>query len=85
MSMSTARTVLISGASSGLGRATAQALVRIGANVLVHARTKERAAAVAHELAGVPVWADLGSADGVRGLGIRCSPTPSSLNRCSTG
>jgi len=60
--------VLISGASSGLGRATAQALARTGARVLVHARTKQRAVAVAHELAGVPVWADLGSVAGVRGL-----------------
>src|ERR1043165_6005545 len=60
-----ARTVLISSASSGLGRATAQALARTGARVLVHARTKQRAVAVAHELAGVPVWADLGSVAGV--------------------
>jgi NAD(P)-dependent dehydrogenase (short-subunit alcohol dehydrogenase family) len=61
-------TVLITGASGGLGRATAQAVGRIGARVLVHARTEERAAAAAEELAGVPVWGDLGSVAGVRGL-----------------
>lgn len=60
--------VLVTGASSGLGRATAQALARAGARVLVHARTRERAEAVARELGGVPVWADLGSVDGVLGL-----------------
>jgi NAD(P)-dependent dehydrogenase (short-subunit alcohol dehydrogenase family) len=68
MSMAPARNVLISGASSGLGQATAQALARTGAKILVHARTKERAATAARELAGEPVWADLGSVDGVRGL-----------------
>ena len=60
--------MLISGASSGLGRAAAQALSRTGARVLVHARTEERAAVAAHELGGTAVWADLGSVDGVRGL-----------------
>jgi NAD(P)-dependent dehydrogenase (short-subunit alcohol dehydrogenase family) len=68
MPPSSARTVLVTGASGGLGRATAQALSRTGARVLVHARTEARAVAAAHELAGVPVWADLGSVDGVRGL-----------------
>jgi NAD(P)-dependent dehydrogenase (short-subunit alcohol dehydrogenase family) len=61
-------TVLISGASGGLGRATALALARTGARVLVHARTEQRAVAAAHEVAGVAVWADLGSVDGIRGL-----------------
>ena len=36
--------------------------------MLVHARTEARAVAAADDLAGVPVWADLGSVDGVRGL-----------------
>jgi NAD(P)-dependent dehydrogenase (short-subunit alcohol dehydrogenase family) len=66
MTTSPARTVLITGASSGLGRATAQALGRTGARVLVHARTEQRAIAAAEDLGGVPVWADLGSVKGVR-------------------
>ncbi len=60
--------VLITGASGGLGLATARALAATGVTVLVHGRTEERAAAAARELGGVPVWADLGSVDGVRGL-----------------
>ena len=60
--------MLVTGSSSGLGRATAHALGQIGARVLVHARTEARAMVAAHELAGVPVWADLGSVAGVRSL-----------------
>ncbi|MFC4999596.1 SDR family NAD(P)-dependent oxidoreductase [Dactylosporangium cerinum] len=66
--MSSATTVLVSGASGGLGRATAQALAGAGARVLVHARTEERAVAAARDLRGVPVWADLGSVAGVCAL-----------------
>jgi NAD(P)-dependent dehydrogenase (short-subunit alcohol dehydrogenase family) len=68
MSTSAARTVLVTGASGGLGRATAQALARAGDRVLVHARTEERAVAAALEVGGVPVWADLGSVGGVQQL-----------------
>jgi NAD(P)-dependent dehydrogenase (short-subunit alcohol dehydrogenase family) len=68
MSTSSEKTVLISGASAGLGRATAQALIQAGARVLVHVRTEARAVAAAHELGGVPVWGDLGTVSGVRGL-----------------
>jgi NAD(P)-dependent dehydrogenase (short-subunit alcohol dehydrogenase family) len=68
MSTSSATTALVSGASAGLGRATAAALARTGARVLVHARTEERAVAAARELHGVPVWADLSSVAGVRQL-----------------
>lgn len=67
------RTVLVTGASSGIGLATAAALGRRGATVLVHARTPARAAATVSELARgggrfVPVAADLGSLAGVRAL-----------------
>jgi NAD(P)-dependent dehydrogenase (short-subunit alcohol dehydrogenase family) len=68
MPMSSATTVLVSGASGGLGEATARALADAGARVLVHARTEERAVAAARDLRGVPVWADLGSLAGVRAL-----------------
>lgn len=42
--------VLITGATDGLGRATAPDLARKGANVLVHARNVERCGAVLHEI-----------------------------------
>jgi NAD(P)-dependent dehydrogenase (short-subunit alcohol dehydrogenase family) len=68
MAKSSEPTVLVTGASSGLGKATAQALARSGARVLVHARTEEGAVTAARAVHGVPVWADLGSVDGARGL-----------------
>jgi len=42
--------VLVTGASSGIGRATALAFGQAGARVAVAARRKERLAAVASEL-----------------------------------
>lgn len=46
------RVVLITGASRGLGRATAQRFLDEGAHVAVHVRDAERAAAVVRELGG---------------------------------
>lgn len=40
--MSTARTVLVSGATDGLGRAVAERLARDGATVLLHGRDRDR-------------------------------------------
>jgi NAD(P)-dependent dehydrogenase (short-subunit alcohol dehydrogenase family) len=46
----TGRTVLVTGATSGVGRETALALARLGARVLVHGRDREAGRAVATEL-----------------------------------
>jgi NAD(P)-dependent dehydrogenase (short-subunit alcohol dehydrogenase family) len=67
------RTVLVTGASSGIGRATASALVGAGALVLAHARDHARATTLAAQLEAnggrvVPVSGDLGSLQGVRAL-----------------
>jgi NAD(P)-dependent dehydrogenase (short-subunit alcohol dehydrogenase family) len=67
------RTVLVTGATSGIGRETALALGRLGARVLVHGRDRERGAAVADALAAVGAdaafhRADFASLDAVRGL-----------------
>jgi NADP-dependent 3-hydroxy acid dehydrogenase YdfG len=61
---------LVTGASSGLGRATAAALARVGAGVALLARSSGELAAVAEELRregrrALPVACDLADADGL--------------------
>jgi 3-oxoacyl-[acyl-carrier protein] reductase len=58
------KTFVVGGASKGLGRAVADALVTEGARVLVVARQPEKAAAELGELA-VPCVADLGTEEGI--------------------
>lgn len=61
--------VLVTGASAGLGRATAEALIRDGHEVVVHARSSGRPLESAlREGAGGTVFADLGAASQVAGL-----------------
>ena len=54
------KTALVTGATDGIGRATARALAARGLRVLVHGRTAEKAAAAAGEIPGAtPVAGDL--------------------------
>lgn len=54
------KTALVTGATDGIGRATAHALAARGLRVLVHGRTAEKAAAAARGIPGaVPVAGDL--------------------------
>ncbi|MFB6167481.1 MAG: SDR family NAD(P)-dependent oxidoreductase [Haloferacaceae archaeon] len=67
------RTVLVTGATSGIGRETALALGRLGAEVLVHGRNREAGEDVARKLdasagAGAFRAADLADLDAVEGL-----------------
>ena len=64
----TGRTAIVTGASSGMGRATAVALARAGAAVVIHARRKDRLDEVAGKIAddGGKVLAVAGDA-GVQG------------------
>jgi NAD(P)-dependent dehydrogenase (short-subunit alcohol dehydrogenase family) len=63
------RTVLVTGATDGLGRAVAGDLVARGARVLVHGRDRERAENVAHAIGAGGVYvADLASLAEVRRL-----------------
>ncbi|WP_354697924.1 3-oxoacyl-[acyl-carrier-protein] reductase FabG [Paraconexibacter sp. AEG42_29] len=73
--MSSPRTVLVSGSTSGIGEAIATAFARDGATVIVNGRDPDRTdAAVARiqEQVGrcelIPVAADLGTADGAQEL-----------------
>ncbi|MFC3996938.1 SDR family NAD(P)-dependent oxidoreductase [Nocardiopsis sediminis] len=56
-------TVLITGATDGLGRHTANRLAALGAHVIVHGRNPERAARVAEEIAAAGGSADVVLAD----------------------
>ncbi|HEU4947639.1 MAG TPA: SDR family NAD(P)-dependent oxidoreductase [Kribbella sp.] len=51
--------VLVTGASSGIGRATAIRLAEAGAHVLVHGRDAARVKEVAAQVRGVPLVSDL--------------------------
>jgi hypothetical protein len=67
------RTVLVTGATSGIGRETALALGRLGAEVLVHGRNREAGAEVVRELdasagSGAFHAADLADLDAVERL-----------------
>jgi NAD(P)-dependent dehydrogenase (short-subunit alcohol dehydrogenase family) len=69
------RTVLVTGASAGIGRATALQLADMGAHVLLASRNRERGeaarAAIAERVPGAAtdlLVADLASLDGVRSL-----------------
>ncbi len=66
--MSHARTAVVTGASSGIGAATARALAAEGFLVTCAARRTDRIEALAAEIGGKAVACDVTSADSVRGL-----------------
>ncbi|MBL7488212.1 SDR family oxidoreductase [Frankia sp. AgB1.9] len=59
------RVAIVTGASSGLGAAVARALAAVGARVAIVARREDRLAALAKEIDGLAVGADLLEADQV--------------------
>lgn len=65
------RVALVTGASSGIGRATAVMLARRGAHVLVHGRDPDRTAEVARQVRGTPLLADLAEPGAVEDLVTR--------------
>lgn len=54
----TGRTILVTGSSSGIGRAAALRLAEAGATVLVHGRSPDKTAAVARTVGTEPLIAD---------------------------
>jgi NAD(P)-dependent dehydrogenase (short-subunit alcohol dehydrogenase family) len=64
------RTILVTGATDGIGKESARELLSRGHRVLVHGRTKEKAERTAAELGkgAIAVWGDLSRLDEVRSL-----------------
>ena len=62
------RTAVVTGASSGIGAATARHLAREGYRVLCAARRKDRVEALAAEIGGTPVVCDVTSEESVADL-----------------
>jgi NADP-dependent 3-hydroxy acid dehydrogenase YdfG len=64
----TSRVAVVTGASSGIGAATARELARLGFRVVCAARRFERVAALAEEIGGTAVRCDVTDPGSVRGL-----------------
>jgi NAD(P)-dependent dehydrogenase (short-subunit alcohol dehydrogenase family) len=62
------KTILVTGASSGIGRVAARRLAAAGATVLVHGRSPERTARIAGEVGTRPLVADYARLENVRAL-----------------
>lgn len=69
------KTILVTGASSGIGKATATECSRLGAKVVVTGRNEERLNQTLAELEGLnhlAIVADLSSEDGINALADQC-------------
>lgn len=78
-------TALVTGATSGIGRAVALHLAELGADVVVHGRSAERGAKVVQDIENAGgkarfVAADLSDADDVRRLAAEAGPVDILIN-----
>jgi NAD(P)-dependent dehydrogenase (short-subunit alcohol dehydrogenase family) len=74
-------TVLITGATDGLGRGVARDLASRGARVLLHGRSREKLDDLSAELGGVPTFqADLASLEEVRRLAAEVEQSTDALH-----
>jgi len=87
MAEMTGRVCLITGATNGIGRATAEALARVGANVILHGRSAERLDRAVAEIKSATgnanvsrLVADLSSLSEVRRLGAEINALASPLH-----
>jgi short-subunit dehydrogenase len=76
---------LLTGGSSGIGRAAASALAAKGAHVVVAGRDAVRTRAVAGEVGGTPVVADLGDSPQVARLALEAGPIDVLVNNAGSG
>ena len=74
MTASTAPVAVVTGASSGIGAATARALAGAGFRVVCAARRTDRIEALAEEIGGVAVTCDVTSEESVRALAEAAGP-----------
>jgi len=72
--MSSRRTAIVTGASSGIGAATARTLAAHGFRVVCAARRAERVQTLAEEIDGVAVTCDVTDRDSVAGLAEAAGP-----------
>ncbi len=72
--MTIQRTAVVTGASSGIGAATARALAAQGFHVVCAARRFEQLTALANEIGGTAVACDVTSAESVAGLAKAVGP-----------
>ena len=72
--MSPRRTAVVTGASSGIGAATARTLASLGFRVVCAARRADRVAALAEEIDGLAVTCDVTDRDSVAALARAAGP-----------
>ena len=77
--MSTPHTAVVTGASSGIGAATARSLADAGFHVVCAARRTDRITALAEEIGGTAVACDVTSPDSVRALADAVAATPAGV------